>query len=220
VTANRFAVGGKTMLIGISGHAGSGKGVAADALVQSCGWVKVALADPMKRMCADAFDWPSSALWGPSEERNKPDPARNGLTPRKALQLLGTEWGRACYPDVWIDYALSVARALQRGGHVYSPRTGLQSSFMSTKNVVIDDVRFDNERVAIQKAGGKVVRIKRPTLSLIGAPAVHTSETEQDAIPDAAFDAVIYNDGSIDQLRARTLAVVNHLMQTKTTEAP
>jgi hypothetical protein len=37
------------------------------------GFVKVALADPLKRICFDVFNFTEAQLWGPSEERNKPD---------------------------------------------------------------------------------------------------------------------------------------------------
>src|SRR6266404_2066963 len=124
------------MLVGLSGLAGSGKDTAADHLVAKHNFVKVSLADPLKRMCRDAFDFTDDQLWGPSEKRNAPDeryrrkptqhmlhgrdfntttdkcytcgaekpwpPGLGGeecfhyLTPRYALQKLGTEWGRDC----------------------------------------------------------------------------------------------------------------------------
>lgn len=57
-------------VIGLLGPAGSGKDLVADWFVDR-GFVKVALADPMKRFVSKAFgvDW--DRLWGPSEKRNE-----------------------------------------------------------------------------------------------------------------------------------------------------
>ena len=113
-------------IIGLSGFAGTGKDTVADILVERHNYVKVSMADPLKRFCCDALDFSTDQLWGPSELRNKPDDRykrKSGekLTPRYALQTLGTEWGRDCYPDIWVDYAIDVAERLFDDPHlVYS----------------------------------------------------------------------------------------------------
>lgn len=58
----------------IVGYAGAGKDTVADRLVARHGFVKVSLADPLKRFCADVFEFSEEQLWGPSEMRNAPDP--------------------------------------------------------------------------------------------------------------------------------------------------
>src|SRR5579872_215356 len=65
---------GKNMLIvGISGKAKSGKDTAADFLVKNSAFVKIAFADPIKRMAAIAYPkMTREHLWGPSEMRNIP----------------------------------------------------------------------------------------------------------------------------------------------------
>jgi hypothetical protein len=60
-------------LIGISGFAGSGKDTVADWLVREKAFVKLSLADPIKRICKDVFDFSDEQLWGPSEKRSEPD---------------------------------------------------------------------------------------------------------------------------------------------------
>jgi len=60
-------------IVGISGQLGSGKDSAADRLVDEFGFVKVALADPLKRYAFRVFDFTEQQLWGPSEFRNTPD---------------------------------------------------------------------------------------------------------------------------------------------------
>jgi len=60
----------KFTVIGLLGPAGSGKDLVADWFTSNKNFVKVALADPMKRFCQKAFGFTEKQLWGPSEERN------------------------------------------------------------------------------------------------------------------------------------------------------
>lgn len=170
-------------LIGLTGLAGSGKDTAAFALVRDAQFVARSLAEPLKAFCADVFGWDHRRLHGPSAERNAPDPDWNGLTARRALQTLGTEWGRAMHPDVWVRYAL---RSLPAG-----------------RACVITDVRFQNEVDAIVRAGGHVVRIHRPAVTL---ESTHTSEAGQLELTGIA--KTIVNDGTIAELQDRVLAAV------------
>jgi len=229
------------MIIGISGQAGCGKDTAADILVAKHECVKVSLADPLKRICRDVFDFSEQQLWGPSECRNTPDKRylrkvivhkgtavgnstdplkseREYLTPRYSLQKLGTEWGRDCYYNVWINYAIRIANKLLTSKCRYTSLQGLIESYPDngpnaymyrTKHVVIPDCRFANEFLAIKKADGKLLRIKRPGAGLKGEAANHPSEAEQRSVPDSEFDYVIDNDGTIPELAAK-LADIMH----------
>lgn len=213
------------MIIGITGHcedpsgarriAGAGKDAAADFLVQSYNFVRVALADPLKRICQDAFQFTDEQLWGPSAMRNAPDhryprpqPPYN-LTPRYALQQLGTEFGRHCYHNVWIDYGLRVARKLQEGGYYYDQKSGLRpwltvgDSLVKPKtDVVFTDIRFFNEFNAIRAAGGKIVRVSRQVSGKFndGLNSSHQSEVELVSWEDEKFDYVLHNHGTLQHL--------------------
>lgn len=199
------------MLLGVSGCAGSGKSTFADILAKEHSYAVVSLADPIKRICREVFAFSEGQLWGPSPMRNEPDiryPRGEGyLTPRHALQRIGTEVGRECYRDVWVEYALRVVRRLEEGrGHwQYKAMEGVvpcESSLRGPfRGVVIPDVRFANEMDAIRKAGGKLVRIHRPGSGLTGEAAAHASEAEQVGIPDESFDFVVENAGSLEDLR-------------------
>jgi hypothetical protein len=213
------------MLIGLTGKAYAGKDTSADYLVKQYCCVKIALADPLKRIVKDVFSFTDEQLWGPSEMRNEPDEryprwvadvagekVQQYLTPRYALQQLGTEWGRDCYNDVWIDYALRMANEVLTNQRSYGAKGGLGhgesgGNYVYTdtkfKGVVISDCRFMNEFAAIRKDGGKVWRIKRPEEGLEGDAGLHVSETEQDGVPDSYFDAVLYNDSTIAALQMR-----------------
>lgn len=61
------------MIIGIAGRAGSGKDTVADLLVRDHRFVKIAFADPLKRICKKVFDFTDEQFWGPSSARNGPD---------------------------------------------------------------------------------------------------------------------------------------------------
>lgn len=128
------------------------------------------------------------------------------LTPRFALQSLGTEWGRTCYGDTWVSLAIRTAQDLLATdyGH-YTVQQGFWEDVKTgdpTKGVVIPDVRFRNEIDTIHAAGGKVIRLLRPIEGLQGAAGVHASEAEQRALPDPLFDAIVLNIGSIADLAA------------------
>jgi len=61
------------ILIGFSGLANSGKDTCADYLAENYEFAKISLADPIKRMVMEIYDFSEEQLWGPSENRNKPD---------------------------------------------------------------------------------------------------------------------------------------------------
>lgn len=187
------------MLIGITGRASSGKSTVAGILVRNHGFVEVGLADILKRVCRDVFDFTHTQLWGPSEERNKPDTRYGGLTPRLALQTLGTEWGRALYENVWIDHALRVTGDLLHppdGRDIaYWPDRGLSDDPDDStierfsrravggrlQGVVIPDCRFPNEIAAIHREGGIIWKTTHGH-GLTGAAAQHESERHIDNI--------------------------------------
>lgn len=234
-------------LIGMCGAAGSGKDTVADILVRDHGFVKIALADPMKRFCKEVFGFTDDQMWGPSSERNRPDPRfpqhvkshalkagvypyrcigcgksaegvtprtfdawaegpclKGYLTPREALQQLGTEWGRRMYEDVWIKYALQTTEQILSFVKGYAPETGLFTMpsllprgyhFLKPKGVVLSDVRFPNELAAIRAAGGRVWKTTHGH-GLAGAAGAHESERyvgemEVDAlVPEASLEAL------------------------------
>ncbi len=250
-------------IVGISGYANSGKDTVANFLRDDLGFQSLALADPLKRICRDVFDFTDEQLWGPSGNRNAPDTryprphtwlnpdagfeatcaccgqtttyrsieddvrVENTedlepcyLTPRFALQLLGTEWGRTCSPDTWVNLAIRTAKTvLSNFNAKYDQRRGLTFNFGESdwaqaelrekqmpSGIAIPDVRFGNEIRGIREAGGILLRVKRPRAGLGAGAASHASEAEMASIPDRAFDAVLENDGTLDQLQelART----------------
>lgn len=107
------------------------------------------------------------------------------LTPRRILQLLGTEAGRKIiHPDIWVnalmnDYKLNQWRGVQND--------------LSYPNWVITDVRFPNEVQAIKDREGIIIRVNRPNLT----EDTHISEI---SLNSAKFDYTIDNNGNIEDL--------------------
>lgn len=101
-----------------------------------------------------------------------------GITPRRALQTLGTDWGRKKVgPDVWINAALTRALFhIQEGAPL----------------VVISDGRFENEIDRTREAGGKVLLIEAPGIA--DKPGdEHASERGLEMVLAEKFDRRVFN---------------------------
>src|SRR5512144_836046 len=186
------------MIIGITGNAQAGKDTTAEYLKKLHGFERIGMADPMKRFCKEVFDFSDEQLWGSEREKHDPRYVRwdenkkqTHLTPRYALQTLGTEWGRNCYDSVWVNYAIRMAQKILSGGGYYRADLGyvrvVGDDQKPPVGVVFSDLRFKNEFDAVKKAGGLMCRIYRPgkegKVGIVG----HASEEEQKTIPDSDF---------------------------------
>lgn len=113
---------------------------------------------------------------------------RQGVTARCLLQKLGTDFGRNLIdPDIWIK------------GWKYE----INAQTLDVDNVVVDDVRFENEFSAIREMGGKMWFVRRPVELLpehVYESALHESEGMLD---NAQFDCIIDNDGSLEDLHKK-----------------
>lgn len=198
------------------GSAGAGKDEVAKSLIRPMHpkinsslpqFKVVALADPMKRFLMDVFNFSEEQLWGPSALRNAVD-ERWGISPRKALQQLGTEWGREMHSDLWVRYALRVAEGLEKGAGWYERTKGFtrddEWDFGRHRSTAIPDMRFVNEMAAIKAAGGFNVRVKRRTETLPGDAATHSSELTLALLPDSDFDLVLDNCSDLGHLQLLT----------------
>lgn len=134
-------------VIAFIGAEGSGKDTAANYFIEHHGYQKVSFAGPLKDIAALAFGWNREMLEGVTPEsrewRERTDPFF-GVTPRYALQKIGTEMFRAhICEDFWI-------RCMRRA--------------IDTANapVVITDCRFENEFQFLNSIGATVVYVQRP----------------------------------------------------------
>lgn len=212
------------IIIGVMGQAQAGKDTLADHLVKKYDFVRIALADPIKRSLKQWYDFTDEQLWG--NDKEKPDfryPMLNGgghLTARKAAQVTGTEVGRLAWHDTWVNRLKEDAKLVMHKGYDYDKKTGpvpkswLKKAFsVPRKGIVVSDVRFKNEVASIQnEPGGYVVRVKRNVatgnVGIIG----HQSEMEQKEIPDEWLH-VIENNGTLEEYyRLIDLMVIKVMM--------
>tara|TARA_B100001287_G_scaffold274730_1_gene280696 strand:- start:11410 stop:12021 length:612 start_codon:yes stop_codon:yes gene_type:complete len=197
------------MIIGICGLIGSGKGSAADILVEEHNFTKISFADKLKDGVASVFNWDRQKLEGDTDSsrawREEPDKfwskeVGKPITPRLVLQLFGTDCMRDGFFDgIWV----SVVKQ-----HLLHD---------TTKDYVIPDVRFPNEANMIHSLNGQVWQVKRGADPVwfrmyqdIGVEPkdVHESEWRW---ANVKFDGIISNNGTFDDLKNQ---VQDHLAST------
>ena len=143
-------------VVAFIGPAGCGKSTAASHLLAR-GYTLLKFAHPIKQMLR-AIGLEGEHLEG--EAKELPCNLLLGASPRRAMQTLGTEWGRKLiHPDLWVHAWMKEA--------VWKLQNG--------NRLVIDDLRYPNELSAILRLGGSVIRIVRKDAFQCEA---HDSETQ------------------------------------------
>lgn len=168
-------------LIGIAGKAGSGKDTVAAHLVDNYSFTRYALAAPIKKAMCAAFSLPEHVF----EDRELKEKPLDwlGFSPRRLAQLFGTEFGRKIVgDDVWLRVAQRNIDWLRATGG---------------GDVVVSDVRYNNEAEWIRRNCGEVWVVDRPDTAPV---ASHSSEAGVDM---ALVNRVLPNNGSIAQLKLR-----------------
>ncbi|SPA50597.1 hypothetical protein [Cupriavidus taiwanensis] len=170
-------------LIGLAGRARSGKDTAAQVLIDWHGYRKDSFARPIREFVA--------GLCGITVEemdpiKESPHPRLCGVSPRYAMQTLGTEWGRhTLAKNIWLEQC----------------RARIMDNAEEGVPTVITDVRFDNEADLIRAMGGTIIHVARPDALVVAA---HVSEAGVTAQP---FDIRILNDGSLDAFQHAVIRV-------------
>lgn len=185
-------------LVGLTGYAGSGKDTFAKSLRLRGGYERVGFADAVKEM-ALVLD-PYVLVPTPSPTRGSDfellsvvvrrlgwDEAKKIPDVRQYLQKLGTE---------------AVREIINKDAWVMAAQAKIWPLITEGTNVVVTDVRFQNEADLIKSWGGKVFRIERPEVTPVNS---HISDTGVDTI---AVDGVVYNQGSIDDLGREATRII------------
>ncbi len=203
------------MIIGVLGFINSGKGTVGDILESNFLFEKESFAKPVKDAVSAIFGWDRSQLEGDTKEsrlwRELEDSFWKeripGMSPRKALQLMGTEAGRNIFhPDLWL----------------YS----LEKRLNPHVNYVVTDVRFPNEMEFIKKLGGTLIRVKRGenpnwyhtavntnmyykgVQTMPDYPDIHYSEWASVGYP---VHYTIENDSTLENLYENVRVIINKL---------
>lgn len=176
------------MIIAITGKKRAGKTTAARFLVESHGFREYAFAEPMKIALMVIFDWDHRHVYGDLKEELDP---RWGISPRQALQHIGTEWGQFRLSEAFPEFGHVTDRRLwvRRFGIIHDRAT-------HCSRWVISDLRFPHELEELRRIDDTVViKVVRP-----GFESIDTHASEQ--IDEIEPDYTILNDGTIDQLRS------------------
>lgn len=141
-------------LIGICGGIGHGKDTMADYLVDQYGYTKLSMAYPLKSMVCELFNVPNRYVFGTQEQKSEAIPGLEEWTGRSLLEYFGSDVCRKINPDVWVE-------AMRR-------EIVIQRSLNSGMNIVIPDIRFQNESDMIHDMGGTLVRVIRHGHTSVG----------------------------------------------------
>jgi|1_EtaG_2_1085319.scaffolds.fasta_scaffold00140_21 hypothetical protein len=133
------------------------------------------------------------------------------LTPRKLLQLLGTECGRRIiHPNIWVNALFADYQEFVPGKILSNGKRADFQYRQEASRWIITDVRFPNEAQAIKARGGLLIRVNRDVVPVIGETytlkdrfgdeIIKDCVAEHDARGYDAFtylgpDNLIYRDG-------------------------
>jgi hypothetical protein len=191
------------ILLGLTGAAGAGKDTVAGRLEANHGFVTHAFAEPIRDMLTALLTSAGIDYAHLFERHLKELPVPwLGTSGRRMMQTLGTEWGRALHPDLWVRHA-----ALTLGLH------DLPRSAPVHDRIVITDERFANEANWIQSLGGKIIRVQRPVAVLAADTAAHASEHQFGDITPWVF---VHNIMGFDYLHQQVDAIADGLTSQQT----
>lgn len=191
------------MLIGLAGKKESGKDTAGSYLVRQYGFDRRSFADKLKEAAAALFDVPlekvdelkssQAALnfhFGgvPMHDSAGTEIFSKGYLFRYVLQRFGTEMGRNVFGEnFWVDLCLPLKTE--------EYESALQEIELEHLNIVVTDVRFDNEAKRIKDLNGYVIEIKRPR------PEVDMFDEHASEQIDFPVDSIVLNTGTIADLQ-------------------
>lgn len=188
------------MIVGFVGKKGSGKSTAAEFLEEEHGFTRHNFKDTLVaeikhklplvlNEIVELMNWTEYEFNGSGDEPWTVDRLFKEKPPvmRALLQNYGTEVRRADDPAYWVD------------------AWGQLASVLSEKDLVVDDVRFENEAQAIRDMGGCLIRIVKDSFDYPVVDA-HASETEQDSI--IVNHEIKVKEGDLDKLKELVLKAV------------
>lgn len=170
------------MIVALGHKARTGKDTIAAHLVERHGFTRMAFADPLKQAAKLLCSFTEDQINGATKE--VPDKFW-GFSPRWFLQRFGTEVCRGIRSDFWVRLMLRRMAELP-----------------ARADVVVTDMRFPNEALAMEDAGAFLVLVNRPGVETV---STHSSENSMGA---TAWDWTIINDRAIEDLHKATDAMV------------
>jgi hypothetical protein len=167
-------------LIGITGHAGTGKDTIADYIQQNYKDCYIeSFAKPLKAACAAAFGLPVEYF---NDRELKEQEVFWGTTPRKIAQFVGTEMFRESVHSLYNErevfnypagHWINLLQARLTGQS--APPEG-EGFYEPGETIIIPDVRFQDEADWIWNNNGIVIKVTREgCYGAVGLPG-HSSE--------------------------------------------
>jgi hypothetical protein len=98
-------------------------------------------------------------------------------SPREIYLLMG-QFGRSVREDYWIEQVIR----------------------HDSQNLIIPDLRYPNEMKRIKALGGLTIKVINPLVEI-------THDEADDALDGYDFDHIIYNNGTLDELRSKAKEV-------------
>lgn len=187
-------------LLGMNGAIGSGKDTVGEAL-EPHGFVRMSFAEPLRIAGAMVYGIPLRYFL---DRKLKEFPLPNSrMTPRRVLQLMGTEVCRSICEPLWVKRALLRMASPMDNLAGYAASNSNRLSRDNGIRVAIPDVRFQNEADFVRKLGGRIVMISRPSAEANKAAALHgAGHASESGISGAASDIALVNTGTLESFRA------------------
>jgi len=201
------------VIIGLSGRARSGKDTIYNIVKETHDGqvIRKAFADPLKLSALRVFK-PGATIEEALEWADKMkahgyvDLASDigegfHLSGRQLLQNYGTEAHRDVFgKDFWVDVSLPHHDGM---GHT---ENGLFGIDRYKDLLFFTDVRFVNEAERIKEWGGKIVHVVRDSVK------TGDSHASEQRLPSEYIDAIIYNNGSLDNLKETLPMTIERLL--------
>lgn len=126
----------------------------------------------------------------------EPDPDLNDpLCPYGKYRTLLQWWG-------------SEYRRINFGDNYWVERAAARVAADKPEIAFFTDMRFPNE-MAFVKEHGLAIKVQRPGLE---SPNAHISEEALAHVPDSEWDAIITNDGTLEEIKVKAVQVFDELM--------
>ena len=165
-------------IIGIAGKANAGKTTAAEFIANKYDFRRVAIMDPLKKGLAEFTGLPLQMFYD-QDIKEIDIPEYNNKSLRYMMQFVGTECFRNNFgSDFWVNRMLLEIESLNKEG---------------VGNIVIDDIRFQEEAEMVKELCGDVIFISRPDENSIRSS--HRSEALA-----VGYDHHVDNDGDLEKL--------------------
>jgi len=193
-------------LIGIYGHARSGKDTVKDFIIDNFkNHYSIAFADPLKEAASIAFGIPLDHFYQ-NDIKEMVNPAWD-VSPRAIAQFMGTEMFRDTISKLCpvISNNFWIHRMALRLANHYVPEN--EGEYDPEDTVVIPDVRFQNEYDWVIQNGGIIIHLTRDGADgKVGIPGHSSEHLINLHTPERTF--ICENNSSISELHRKIANII------------